>query len=109
MAERTAEGGGSFPYLNTLLVLLTLVGGVWLVSSKLTSTRPAGVAGAGGDFPHDQTIESRLWEDPFKTRARPSPDSPLPVTDPYVLSELIQAQADKRKDIMILPVMIPGG
>ena len=109
MAERTAEGGGSFPYLNTLLVLLTLVGGVWLVSSKLTSTRPAGVAGTVGDFPHEQTMESRLWEDPFKTRARPGDPSHLPVTTPHELRKLIQAQAGERKDVLILPVMIPGG
>src|SRR5262249_25972408 len=53
-----------------------------------------------------QTVESRLWEDPFKTLARSSHNSP---TDPYKLSELIQARADKREDVLILSVMIPGG
>ena len=68
MAERNAEGGGSFPLnLNTLLVLLTLASSVWLVSQKLTSTRPAAPAGKLRDFPGEQRVESRLWEDPFKT------------------------------------------
>ena len=73
MAEQKAPGGGSFPLnLQTLLVLLTLASGAWLVSQKLTSTRPAALAGQSRDGIGEQTKEARLWEDPFKTLERHS-------------------------------------
>jgi hypothetical protein len=89
--------------------LLTLLGGAWLVSSKLTSERPAGVAGVVGDFPREKTVEARLWEDPFKIRARSGDASRLPVIAPHDLRERIQEEADGRKGVLTPPVMIPGG
>jgi hypothetical protein len=45
MAERHAEGSSVLPLpLNTLLAFVILASSVWLVSHKLTSTRPAASA-----------------------------------------------------------------
>src|SRR6266568_1587533 len=72
MADRDLEGGGSpsinlNSMLNGLLALVTLAGGVWLVSHKLTSDRPVIPAGGPKEFVGEQKVEARLWEDPFKT------------------------------------------
>ncbi len=66
MAERDSGGGSSLINPNMLLALLALIGSVWFVSHKLTSTRPAASAGGLPDFMGEQSLESRLWEDPFK-------------------------------------------
>src|SRR5882672_3991864 len=96
MAEQNAEGGASFPViLNTLLALLTLVGSVLLVSPKLTSTRPVASAGGLRDYVGEQTVEARLWEDPFKTPERHSGGDSLPVTNPATLLAQIRARASQ--------------
>ena len=67
MAEANSKSGGPPSLnLNTLLALLTLGGSVWFVSQKLTSDRPVTPAGASQPFVGEQTLEARLWEDPFK-------------------------------------------
>jgi hypothetical protein len=117
MAERPSEGRGSFPLnLQTLLVLLLLASSVWLVSQKLTSTRPAALIGIGRPSPGDQNVEARLWEDPFKTPDRHNKGEGKPASVPN-FTELLsrikercnEGKDDKRKNGMILPVMIPGG
>jgi hypothetical protein len=67
MAAEKSEGGGSFlANPSALLALVTIAGGVWLVSQKLTSDRPVTPAGGAMEFLGDQKVEARLWEDPFK-------------------------------------------
>src|SRR5215471_3990802 len=66
MAEQGSTGGsGSLFSLNTLLAVVTLVGGVVLVSHRLTSERPKRPSPGGTEPLGFQNIESRLWEDPF--------------------------------------------
>src|SRR5262245_59280431 len=107
MVERNAEGGGSFPLnLNTLLVLLTLASSVWLVTQRLTSTRPVASAGKLQDFPGEQSVESRLWEDPFKTPEQHSKgDNPIG-TD---LTPLLKSIEMRKSPVQLLPVLLPGG
>ena len=110
MAEQNAEGGRTFPLnFQTLLVLLTLASSVWLVSQKLTSTRPAALVGGWRDFVGERRVEARLWEDPFKPPERHSKGDELPVTKLTTLLKQIKDRVDKCSDGLILPVMIPGG
>ena len=116
MAEQNTEGGKAFPLnLQTLLVLLTLASSAWLVSQKLTSTRPAALVGMGRDSPGEQKKEARLWEDPFKTPERHSKGMGAPVAEaglPTNLATQIKASRAKctnGRNGWILPVMIPGG
>ena len=67
MAAQKSDGSGSFlSNPNAMLALLTIAGGLWLVSQKLTSGRPIPPAGVSKVFVGDQKLEARLWEDPFK-------------------------------------------
>src|SRR5687767_11205178 len=110
MAERNSEGRGSFPLnLQTLLILLTLASSVWLVSQKLTSTRPAASVGTGHGSPGEQNVEARLWEDPLKTPERHSKGGTPPEPKFTRLIEQIKARGDECSDGVILPVMISGG
>jgi hypothetical protein len=108
MAEQNSAGGGSFPLnLNTLLVVLTLASSVWLVSQKLTSTRPAPLAGMSREFPGEQTVEARLWEDPFKTPEQHSKGDNPTGTDLTTLLTSIERKA--KAQIQLLPVLLSGG
>ena len=67
MAADKSDAAGSFlANPNALLALVTIAGGLWLVSNKLTSDRPVTPAGGAKGFVADQNVEARLWEDPFK-------------------------------------------
>src|SRR5713226_8130305 len=66
MAEdNSSSSGGSIFSLNTLLAVVTLVGGFLLVSHRLSSDRPRRMASEGTRPLGLQNIDSRLWEDPF--------------------------------------------
>jgi hypothetical protein len=65
MAESDASESSSVFSLNTLLTVVTIIGGLLLVSPKLKSDRPQRDAHAGTTPLGYQDIESRLWEDPF--------------------------------------------
>ena len=116
MAEQNTEGGKAFPLnLQTLLVLLTLASSAWLVSQKLTSTRPAALVGMGRDTPGEQKKEARLWEDPFKTPERHNKSMGAPVAEAGLPTNLAtqiktsRAKCTNSRNGWILPVMIPGG
>src|SRR5262245_25845476 len=64
--EKSDSAGSILANPNALLALVTIAGGLWLVSNKLTSDRPVTPAGGPQPFVADQNLESRLWEDPFK-------------------------------------------
>src|SRR5258708_27286682 len=110
MAERDS-GGGSHPInLNSLLALVTLVGGVWLVSHKLTSDRPVTPAGGPQEFVGEQRVEARLWEDPFKTA-----DENRGATNDFSETGLgsfirqISRRIDSTNRVLLLPVMLSSG
>lgn len=67
MGEGKSSGGGSLlSNPNALLAIITIVGGLWLVSHELTSDRPVPRAGEAVPITGDQKMDARLWEDPFK-------------------------------------------
>ena len=113
MAEQNTEGGRAFPLnLQTLLVLLTLASGAWLVSQTLTSTRPVALAGKSRGGIGAQTVEARLWEDPFKTLARTSQDNGSSSEGKEPLAMQIKDHHDtctEGRQGWILPAMLPGG
>jgi hypothetical protein len=95
--------------------LLTLASSAWLVSQKLTSTRPAALVGMGRDAPGEQTKDARLWEDPFKTLERHSKGKEAPVAEAVLPVVNLATQIKTHRDQCanggngwILPVMIPG-
>ncbi len=65
MAESDSSSSSSLLSPNTILAVMTQVGGIVLVSHKLSSERPAKAASEGTRPLGLQNIESRLWEDPF--------------------------------------------
>jgi hypothetical protein len=106
MAERS-EGSGSPFNLNSLLAILTLAGSVWLVSQKLSSDRPAPGSGEARGFLGEQTLEARLWEDPFKE----TEDSAKHKGEEHTFDTLrdqIRERSGEGK-VLLMPVMLSGG
>lgn len=107
MSDRNAGGATNFPaVLNGLLLVFTLVGGVMLVSSKLISQRPLTQSVENAIHVGDQTLEARLWEDPFKSVASKSGGSVA-----NNLGSLLEQIGTRSRSasVLLLPVMIPGG
>jgi hypothetical protein len=74
MAEEDSSSASSPVFsLNTVLAVVTLIGGIILVSHKLSSERPANPTSEGTRPLGLQNIESRLWEDPFAAWDKSSP------------------------------------
>jgi len=111
MADRNSEGGGS-PSINlsSVLALVTLVGGVWLVSHRLTSDRPVTPAGGPQEFVGEYKVEARLWEDPFKIA-----DEERGTTNDFSESRFrrfttgISRRIDSNNRVLLLPVMLSSG
>lgn len=105
MAEKDSFSAGGFPFsVPGLLALLALASSVLLVSRQLASDRPHTSAGKAAETIGDQTIEARLWEDPFFIFDKNSGGengSLVPLQ--FRLQTLTNAAS------MVLPVMIPGG
>jgi hypothetical protein len=112
MAERDSEGGGSSPIsLNGLLALVTLAGGVWLVSHKLTSDRPVTPAGGPREFVGEQNVEARLWEDPFKSANPEGKAAPTEQTETNLnlFIDQIRERSEATDHVLLLPVMLSSG
>src|SRR5579872_7094542 len=108
MAEEQSSGGQSPSFnLNSLLALLTVAGSLWLVSHKLTSSRPVTPAGGTRPFLGEQALEARLWEDPFKTDEAPGGSSSGGETNGGL--HFLVEQIRERKKVLLLPVMLSGG
>jgi hypothetical protein len=116
MADEDTERGSSFLNANTLFALLTVCGGIWFVSQKLTSNRPVVPAGQ----PHsayigEQQIDARLWEDPFKKTeehtSSESPNSKDNTDNRPKLAHLLEQIGERTTSdpVLILPVMVDGG
>jgi hypothetical protein len=106
MAERSTAGGASIGFpaiLNGILIVLTLAGGVWLVSDRLESARPPTPPGQAAPAIGDQAFDARLWEDPFSPTGATGATAGLDL-----LREQIK-QAGEEGEVVLLPVMIPGG
>jgi hypothetical protein len=104
MAE-PSKGGGFTTLLNVGLIVVTIVGFLTLVRKELTSDRPAPPAGSSGGAIGTQTVDARLWEDPF--RPPPKKDEPPRRSIEELVSE-IRGKAASR-DVWLLPVMVSGG
>src|SRR5204862_2663605 len=94
-----------------ILALLTIVGSVFLVSRRLSSDREL-VSGEGLNLPiGEQTLEARLWEDPFSVSANNDPNgakhSEHDGFEP-LLSQ-IQDRTRNTNRVLLLPVMLSGG
>jgi hypothetical protein len=121
MAEEKSERGSSLlGNPSALLALVTVAGGLWLVSQKLTSDRPVTPAGESKEFIGDQRLEARLWEDPFRplpsNTKDESSDGPTGLS---ILAEQIKRRSSSKfvdpsgnglvKRVVLLPAMISGG
>jgi hypothetical protein len=130
MADPSSSNNSSLPsnIVNGALALLTLIGGLYYFKTKtLTSDRPVALPGESRDFPGEQQVEARLWEDPFKdvnpirengnqtsrnvADATP-PALPNPQEEGRRLNELIASIANNSSSdsrVLILPVMVQDG
>lgn len=110
MPPNDSGSGGGFP-LNfaALLALLTVVGGVLVASRQLTTERPGVPSGLAAPSRGEQSYEARLWEDPFSPWM-PENLGKMPTPshrDPKSIAN-IRSQIAVRKNVVILPVMVPG-
>jgi hypothetical protein len=65
--SESGESKSSNPFnVTSIIAMLTLLGGVLLVSKKLASDRPFSSSEMPINPHEDQMIEARLWEDPTK-------------------------------------------
>ena len=107
MAEERPSGGETSSFnLNGVLAVLTLAGGLWLVSHKLTSSRPVVPAGGTQPFIGEQTLEARLWEDPFKADENGGGGTNWGL---HLLVEQIRERNETPEKVLLLPVMVAGG
>lgn len=105
MAEENSGGSGRYSLnLNSLLALLTLAGSVWLVSQKLSSDRPVADGNATRAFLGEQTLEARLWEDPFK---EPGPNENKGIDFDALIEQV--RERSKEQNILVLPATLSGG
>jgi hypothetical protein len=111
MASQDSGGGGSFLNLNSILAIVTLLGGAWLVSHKLASNRPVNASGGLRDFVGEQQVESRLWEDPFKFASKQDLiEGQIEIgTNLTPLLDQITEHSRSGEQVLVLPVMISGG
>jgi len=99
---------------NAWLAFLTVAGGLWLVSQKLTSHRPVISGGDSTVSIGDQKLTARLWEDPFAV-ARPGPRDEDIAADLALLGRQVTARESdspvsaSQKGVLVLPVMVTGG
>jgi hypothetical protein len=90
--------------VNVLLFLTAILGGAVLVTSKLTSQRPLSPAGTSTWTIGEQTIEARLWEDPFAVRT----DSVFQKFSEF-FEHIAHHTTCSGKPVRLMPVMISGG
>src|SRR5947209_3421053 len=107
------EETSSSPFnINTLLLLLTVAGGILFASEKLSSDRPAGSAHENFEHLGDQRVASRLWEDPFSSLEKEKVDGREfnEMVSLDALTEIISNQCSNASSpLLVLPVMLPGG
>jgi len=105
IGKGTEEEAGLPVNATTILALLTLLGGVLLISHKLSSDRPVASSGVRNEEISEQQIDTRLWEDPFGHSAAVSNrDAKLGDLEGE-LGELKR----RGKHFRVLAVMVPGG
>lgn len=113
MSDRPDRSGSVLGNANTWLALLTICGGLWLVSQKLTSSRPVSTAESSVDSIGDQRLEARLWEDPFKPPPSATGRGEDLCCDLGTLVREMQRLSpgayEQPQGNLVLPVMVSGG
>jgi len=105
MAEKSGSG---VPFnATTVIALLTVVGGLFIASKKVSSDRPVSPAEGDSTSISDQQVQARLWEDPLDWKTN------QPQAGGEAAFELLRRQiAERAPDDprpTLLPVMIHGG
>jgi hypothetical protein len=93
--------------LTSLIALFTLLGGIFLVSHKLSSDRPVSSPERPINSGEDQTVEARLWEDPLKWKpdeAQTNGCSAFALLQTQILAHTTAGLRPR-----ILAVMVQGG
>jgi hypothetical protein len=108
MSDSKTDSSASGPVnINTLLALLTIVGGIFVFSSQKLSTNRTSVQPTGTDQPlGDQMLERRLWQDPL---ARKNQETSNPRENSRFHELLSIAQESGTNEVWIMPVLISGG
>src|SRR4051794_3061640 len=107
MAERgESSGRGSQFNIATIIALLTAAAGILVVSKKLTSDRPLSSSERPVNPKEDQTVEARLWEDPFKWKPEEAQATNYKAFALLQTQIVVHAQSSPP---YILAVMVGGG
>ena len=106
MAEKSSGSGSPFN-LTTIIAILTLVGGLFIASKKVTSDRPVSPAKGDSAAISDQQMQARLWEDPLDWKSRQPQAEGEAAFDLLRRQITVRAAADPQPTL--LPVMISGG
>jgi hypothetical protein len=108
MAESgESSSGGSQFNLTSVVALLTIVSGLFLVSRKLASDRPFLYSEKPENPRGDQMVEARLWEDPFKWKAAEAQTNGFGAFG-YLQSQIIARNATSNSTLLHA-VMVEGG
>ena len=107
MAEKNPGSGSPFN-LTTVIALLTVAGGMWVVSQNPTSSRPTSPDGLPSESTGDQAVRARLWEDPLDEknwRAQATNEMAFELLRQQTVARL----SGTNPPPLLLPVMIHGG
>jgi hypothetical protein len=117
----TGHGGGMAAGFTALVAILTVLGGLLLVTRQLSSERPLAKPGIALQGVGKQKVEARLWEDPFSPWEKTSTKN-LEAWKEVGLKGLREQLQTRRKNlndartgkgtsgrILVMPVLVPGG
>ncbi len=106
MAEDQNKSGFNLPWAN-IVALLVAGGGLLTLIPSLRTSRPPDPGGASMPVFGDQTVDSRLWQDPFEEVMKDKEGKQGRV---HTTEEFVTAMArEKEKEIRVLIVMMMSG
>lgn len=111
MDEERSSSWNYGQVINLALAIITLVGGAFLVSRKLSSVRPGSPQTELTPGLGDQNIDSRLWEDPFAAWGkldREGQQSRLLKGLGSLRRSVEETKGGDTKGLLILGVMVSG-
>ena len=103
----------SFPW-STLVVAGLVIAGYWIIKAPISSQRPERIAPISDALTGPQTVNARLWQDPFESvqkyaeKELQGKSAQETEHDPGRLANEIRRLTAKT-NVVILSVMVPGG
>src|SRR6516225_2116838 len=109
MAESKEKSSSSSPFnITSVIAVVTVLTGILLVSKKLSSDRPFSSSEQPANPREDQTVEARLWEDPFKWKPSEA-QATNEEAFTFLHSQIVARTEPGEPPPTLLAVMIQGG